>query len=402
VLLYRIAKKLEPNFANLRYTSKLKHTNHRKVKLGAAKKLLLTLAIVVGLIVVIVLFMYGYPVFGRRPSKEKVQKLSRSPQYVQGKFQNPVPTMMEMNLKTTLGILREFTKSAPNRRPATPLVMDSPLLQKDAETKVTWFGHSASLLTIDGKALLLDPMFGRAPSPFPWFGKGRYSGGLPFQVAELPVIDAVVLSHDHYDHLDYGSILKIKHKVNKFLVPLGVGGHLERWGVPPEKIAEYDWWDEFTYEGLTFACTPATHFSGRSMTDRGATLWCSWVIKGEQANVFFSGDSGYSSHFKAIGQKYGPFDVTLMECGQYDERWGDIHMLPEETVQAHMDVKGKLLIPIHWGAFTLALHDWFDPVERAVRAAAQQHVRIATPKIGQTVSLYAEEIPTTAWWKMRS
>lgn len=361
--------------------------------------MLLSLTIIVGIVVVIILFMFVYPVFGRQPSKEKAQLLSRSPQFVQGKFQNPMPTMKDMGLKTTLGILRDFAKSSPDRRPTKSLTMDKPSLQKDSQTKVTWFGHSASLLTIDGKALLLDPMFGRAASPFPWFGKGRYSGGLPFEIAQLPVIDAVVLSHDHYDHLDYGTILKIKHKVNKFLVPLGVAGHLERWGVPPEKIAEYDWWDEFTYEGLKFACTPAIHFSGRSMTDRGATLWCSWVIKGIQSSIFFSGDSGYSPHFKAIGQKYGPFDVTLMECGQYDERWADIHMQPEETVQAHMDVKGKLLIPIHWGAFTLALHDWFDPVERAAKAASRHQVRIATPKIGQTVSVHAPDLPTAVWWK---
>ncbi|WP_326114793.1 MBL fold metallo-hydrolase [Paenibacillus alginolyticus] len=316
-----------------------------------------------------------------------------------GKFQNPFPTMMNMGFGSTVGILLEFAKSSPNRRPMTHLAMETPNLAKDMETKVTWFGHSASLLTIDGKALLLDPMFGKAPSPFPWLGKGRYSGGLPFEIGQLPVIDAVVLSHDHYDHLDYGTIMKIKHKVNKFLVPLGVGGHLIRWGVQPEKIEEHDWWDEFTYEGLTLACTPATHFSGRSMTDRGASLWCSWVIKGKQSNIFFSGDSGYSSHFKEIGQKYGPFDLTLMECGQYDDRWSDIHMMPEETVQAHLDVKGKLMLPIHWGAFTLALHDWTDPIERAAKAAHAIKVSILTPKIGQTVHVNAADYPIETWWK---
>ena len=152
---------------------------------------------------------------------------------------------MNMGFGNTVGILLDIAKSSPNRRPMKQLAMETPNLTKDLETKVTWFGHSASLLTIDGKALLLDPMFGKAPSPFPWFGKGRYSGGLPFEIAQLPVIDAVILSHDHYDHLDYGSIMKIKHKVNKFFVPLGVGGHLIRWGVQPEKIEEYDWWDEF-------------------------------------------------------------------------------------------------------------------------------------------------------------
>ncbi|WP_373460391.1 MBL fold metallo-hydrolase [Paenibacillus sp. V4I7] len=356
-------------------------------------------SIVVGIMCVIVLFMNVYPVFGRKPSKEKARVFSRSSQYLNGKFENPVPTMMNMGFRNTVGILLDFAKSSPNRRPKTQFAMENPNLTKDLETKVTWFGHSASLLTIDGKALLLDPMFGKAPSPFPWFGKGRYSGGLPFEIAQLPVIDAVILSHDHYDHLDYGTIMKIKHKVNKFFVPLGVADHLIRWGVLPEKIEEYDWWEEFTFEGLTLACTPAIHFSGRSMTDRGATLWCSWVIKGKQAGIFFSGDSGYSPHFKEIGLKYGPFDLTLMECGQYDDRWSDIHMMPEETVQAHMDVKGELMIPIHWGAFTLALHDWTDPVERATRAAHASKVSIVTPKIGQTVIVNAADYPIETWWK---
>ncbi|MDD9267536.1 MBL fold metallo-hydrolase [Paenibacillus sp. GCM10023248] len=356
-------------------------------------------SIVAAVVVVVVLFMYMYPVFGRRPSTKKMQAFARSPQFKQGKFHNPVPTMMNMSFSTGMGILREFMKNTPNRRPSSPLRMDTPSFGKDTETQVTWFGHSASLLTIDGKSLLLDPMFGRAASPFPWFGKGRYSGGLPFDIVQLPVIDAVLLSHDHYDHLDYGSIMRIKHKVKKFLVPLGVGGHLMRWGIPPESIAEYDWWDELTYEGLSIACTPAIHFSGRSMTDRGATLWCSWVIKGNRSSVFFSGDSGYSPHFRAIGDKYGPFDVTLMECGQYDERWPDIHMMPEQTVQAHQDVRGKLLIPIHWAAFTLALHDWFDPVERATQAAHAKQLAVATPLIGQTVRVHGGQFPTAAWWK---
>ncbi|MEC0230930.1 MBL fold metallo-hydrolase [Paenibacillus alba] len=360
--------------------------------------LLIWIGIIVVFAGVVVLFMNVYPHFGRKPSKAKAKDLSRSVQYVNGKFENAVPTMMDMGFKTTVSILRDFIKSSPNRRPSSPPVMDVPSFSKDKETKVTWFGHSASLVTMDGKSLLLDPMFGKAPSPFPWFGKGRYSGGLPFEIAELPEIDAVLLSHDHYDHLDYGTIMKIKDKVGKFIVPLGVSSHLIRWGIQPGKIEEHDWWDEFTFEGLTLACTPATHFSGRSLTDRGATLWCSWVIAGVNSKIFFSGDSGYAPHFKAIGEKYGPFDLTLMECGQYDDRWSDIHMMPEETVQAHIDVKGKLMIPIHWGAFTLAVHDWNDSVSRAVRAAYANEVAIATPRMGQTIHVHAAEYPQAPWW----
>ncbi len=167
----------------------------------------------------------------------------------------------------------------------------------------------------------------------------------------------------------------------------------------PAKITEHDWWDEFEFEGLTLASAPARHFSGRSVGDRDTTLWCSWVIVGEQARIFFSGDSGYIPHFKEIGNKYGPFDLTLMECGQYDERWSGIHMMPEETVQAHLDVRGNVMIPIHWGAFTLALHDWTDPVERAARAARERNATLVTPRIGEVVRIGATELPSAAWWE---
>ena len=318
------------------------------------------------------------------------------------KFENQIPTDMTMGFKTTLGLFRDLLKGNPNRKPRVALPMEtmSPYRTQDAEpARVTWFGHSALLVEIEGKTLLLDPMFGRTPSPVPLFGSKRYSERMPVEIEELPPIDAVLLSHDHYDHLDAGSIKRLRGKVRQFFVPLGVGSHLKRWGVDPEKVREHNWWDESAFEGLKLACTPARHFSGRSLTDRNSTLWCSWVIAGERAKVYFSGDSGYGPHFKQIGDKYGPFDMTLMECGQYDERWAAIHMMPEETVQAHVDVRGDVMIPIHWAAFTLSLHDWTDPVERALRAAEERGIRIATPRIGETVAICAEEYPSSVWWR---
>lgn len=359
--------------------------------------------VVIALIVLIgFLVLRYYPALGGKSSKENHQLISQSINYSNGNFLNQTPTSMNMKLKDTLKILIDFIKGHPEGKPPKAIEVvpaTATSLLDNQHAIVRWFGHSAILLQLDGKTLFIDPMLGKAPSPFPLIGGKRYSKKLPIEIEELPVIDAVLISHDHYDHLDYGSILRLKSKVNQFFVPLGVAAHLERWGVEKERIKEVDWWDELEYEGIKLASAPARHFSGRSLGDRNTTLWCSWVIKGQQTSVFFSGDSGYGPHFKEIGNKYGPFDLTLMECGQYDQRWSAIHMMPEETVQAHLDVKGKLMIPIHWGAFTLALHSWTDPVERATKAAVQQNAAIATPRIGEAVMIGSSVYPRLAWWK---
>ena len=364
--------------------------------------MLILISVIAALIIAVYLVLNYYPAFGASQSKERRRQLSRSSQYASKKFINAIPTVMETSTSEKLKMLVQFVKGNPKARPGNPDVIE-PLSEayygQEQQPKLTWFGHSAALLQLDGQTLLLDPMFGAVPSPFPIIGGKRFSDKLPFEIEQLPMIDAVLISHDHYDHLDYGSIVKLKDKVKRFFVPLGVAPHLVKWGIEPSRIEEHDWWDEFSYEELKLACTPARHFSGRGLTDRDATLWCSWVIQGRAAKIFFSGDSGYGPHFKEIGDKYGPFDLTLMECGQYDERWAAIHMMPEETVQAHLDVRGKIMIPIHWGAFTLAMHDWTDPVERAMKAAKERNARISTPKIGETVFLQAAAYPSSAWWR---
>ena len=361
------------------------------------------LNILVILAVVVVLgyaVLNYYPAFGGKHSDKRKSLYVRSPHYRDGKFVNQVHTSWDTSFSSMVSMMRDFLKGNPERKPEAPLPMEtfSPSSKNGSGTEITWFGHSAFLLEIEGKTILFDPMFGKAPTPFPMRNQ-RYSRGLPFKIEELPDVDAVVLSHDHYDHLDYSSIMQLKGKVKQFITPLGVGAHLERWGIPSEKIQEHDWWNEFSFDGLQFACTPARHFSGRGLADRNSTLWCSWVIISQGTKIYFSGDGGYGAHFKEIGEKYGPFDLTLMECGQYDARWAAIHMLPEETVQAHQDVKGKLLIPVHWGAFTLSLHAWHEPVERAIRAAEEAGVDIAAPRIGETVSVGEKEFPKTAWWR---
>ena len=184
-----------------------------------------------------------------------------------------------------------------------------------------------------------------------------------------------------------------------FYVPIGLGAHLQRWGVKKTQITELDWWDKRTLDGFTFVCTPSRHFSGRTLTDRFATLWASWVIDTGDHRLFFSGDSGYGPHFAQIGKEYGPFDMTLLECGQYDRRWPNIHMTPEQTVEAHKDLRGKRMIPMHWGAFVLALHSWTEPVERVLKAAKKEHVHIVTPKIGEPVIVGSALYPAAQWWR---
>ncbi|MEL6650741.1 MAG: MBL fold metallo-hydrolase [Bacteroidota bacterium] len=310
---------------------------------------------------------------------------------------------LAIGIIVVFGVIR-FLRSDPSRQPGEPQPIESitseTLAQNpDSVTRVSWFGHSAFLLQIDGVNLLLDPMLGKTPSPHPWMGTKRYTDQLPINIEDLPHIDAVLISHDHYDHLDYESIVKLRDKVDAFFVPLGVGAHFVRWGVPEEKITEHNWWEESQFEGLTLACTPARHFSGRGLTDRMTTLWSSWVIIGQQDTIYFSGDSSYGPHFKEIGEKYGPFDFAMMECGQYNKMWKDVHMMPEETAQAGVDVKAKLLMPIHWGAFTLALHSWTDPIERVSKKAKELGLTITTPKIGEPIFLRKESFPTEPWWE---
>ncbi|WP_442950971.1 MBL fold metallo-hydrolase [Paenibacillus sp. GSMTC-2017] len=310
---------------------------------------------------------------------------------------------MTTNIKDMLPVAWEFVKGSPSRKPNAQLptvYLKKEDLQRPFHPRLIWFGHSAALLQMDELTILIDPMFGNAPSPVPFIGGKRFGRKLPMEPADFPHIDYVLISHDHYDHLDYNSIRALKTKVGHFIVPLGVGQHLRRWGVKPELITELNWWDEIELQGVKLACTPARHFSGRSMMDRDHTLWCSWTIHGKDARIFFCGDSGYGPHFKEIGERYGPFDLTMMECGQYDEKWAAIHMLPEQTVLAHEDVRGDVLLPIHWGSFTLALHDWDDPAKRVTKEAERRGVRITTPLIGESIAIGQGNYPRRRWWEI--
>lgn len=360
------------------------------------------LAIILFIVLIGVLFVNLSPEFGAKTSKEKKASYEQLDYFSEGKFANLIPTKMDMDLGKALKMIPEFFKNDSSRAPSFELPIVSrdslELVEDSIPTRLVWFGHSAFLLQIDGKNILIDPMLGEVPAPNPLLGKKRFFKDLPIEIEKLPQIDLIIISHDHYDHLDYGSIQKLKGKTKQFYVPLGVGAHFERWGVSPDQIHEMEWWEEADVAGLTLAFTPSRHFSGRGPNDRFSTLWGSWVIRGRKDNIYFSGDSGYGPHFKEIGDKYGPFDFAMMECGQYNRRWKEIHMVPEETALAGRDVKAKIIMPIHWAAFTLAMHSWTDPVERVTAKAKEINQPLFVPKIGEFIILKDSLRTKEEWW----
>lgn len=267
------------------------------------------------------------------------------------------------------------------------------------ETTLIWFGHSSYFIKMNGKTILIDPVFSERASPFQFIGKKAYPIQTPYTLVDFPeTIDLVIITHDHYDHLDSNTIQKLHTRVGRFYTSLGVGSHLEYWGVAPEKITEFDWWDTKTFKpGFEVVATPARHFSGRGLK-RNQTIWSSFVLKTDSASIYVGGDSGYDSAFTAIGEKYGPFDLALLECGQYNTMWPNIHMMPEEVAQAAIDLKAKVFMPVHWSKFTLALHRWKDPIERTTKAAEALGATVTTPMIGEPVVL-GNELPKKRWWE---
>lgn len=267
-----------------------------------------------------------------------------------------------------------------------------------ADDNSLWrLGHSTVLLKLAGKFWITDPVFTQRASPFGFAGPKRFHQ-TPITVEALPALEAVILSHDHYDHLDKETVRALAHKTRFFVTPLGVGQRLQGWGIADEKIRELDWWQSTRIDELQLTATPAQHFSGRSLSDRNSTLWASWVIDSPHNRIFFSGDSGYFAGFKAIGDHFGPFDITLIENGAYDKAWAGVHMQPEETLQAHRDLRGKWLLPIHNGTFDLALHAWHEPLERLTALAEAQQQNISTPRFGERIDI-SQPLASYAWWQ---
>jgi L-ascorbate metabolism protein UlaG (beta-lactamase superfamily) len=316
------------------------------------------------------------------------------------KFRNP-ERMQKMGWFKGLSIMLRFLFDKPKDtvpQQAIPVHALSRQQLLDAPDRSLYrLGHSTVLLKLHGGYWLTDPVFSERASPVQWAGPKRFHAA-PISIDELPPIKGVILSHDHYDHLDQAAVLALADKTEHFITPLGVGDILVKWGVPAAKVRQLNWWQSTRVEGVTLSCTPAQHFSGRGMFNRNQTLWCSWVIDDGASRVFFSGDSGYFKGFKEIGAKYGPFDLAMVETGAYDPQWPDVHMLPEESLQAHIDLGGKVMLPIHNGTFDLALHAWHDPFDRIAALAAERRLPIATPEIGQRLDIL-QPAAAGQWWR---
>lgn len=326
---------------------------------------------------------------------------TESPQRRDGKFRNLAPVSAgDISFTKSVRLAWQFAFDKPAHTvpegdiPVRPITREQLLAAPDAS--LFRLGHSTVLLKLRGEFWLTDPVFSDRASPFQWMGPKRFHQP-PISIEELPPIKGVILSHDHYDHLDQDAIQRLAAKTEHFLTPLGVGDRLIAWGIDAAKVSQRDWWQSVHVGGIEFVVTPAQHFSGRSLSDRDHTLWASWVILDRDLRIFFSGDTGYFDGFKAIGDKYGPFDVTLMETGAYDKQWPDVHMQPEQTLQAHQDLKGRWLLPIHNGTFDLALHTWHEPFDRISALAAQQGVNLATPAMGEMLQL-RQPHTGVAWW----
>jgi L-ascorbate metabolism protein UlaG (beta-lactamase superfamily) len=281
--------------------------------------------------------------------------------------------------------------------PVRPLTGATLAALDPAANHLVRLGHSSFLLKLRGKYWLIDPVFGERVSPFSFAGPKRFHP-TPLALAELPPIEGLILSHDHYDHLDVPTIEYLREKVARYFVPLGVGARLQEMGVAAQRIEEFDWWQSGSHAGVQLTAAPAQHFSGRGLTDRNRTLWSSWVIQSGNEKIFYSGDSGYFAGFKQIGERLGGFDIALMENGAYDSYWPSVHMTPEETVQAFQDVRGRLLYLVHNTTFDLAFHTWQDPLARVAALTEAKGLALATPEIGEVLTL-GRPRKNVLWWK---
>ena len=360
--------------------------------------------VVLAFLILSVTAILNSPSFGSRPDQQAKVSFEKSKQFnkefgiFENRRQSIIKEMKERNMSFKL--ITEWFRDGDDRIPSAPLPEVRPnlkeFLSSSKDLKIIWFGHSTFMLNMDGVIILVDPIFGKSAAPFDLL-VNRFQPPV-LSLEELPKIDYILISHDHYDHLDMTSTKFFSKKDIKFITPLGVGSHLKGWGIKEENITERDWWESVNFSGVEFIATPSQHFSGRSLTNNNETLWASWVLKSKEHSVYFSGDSGYDTHFKEIGEKYGPFDIAFLESGQYSKNWREVHMLPEEAALAYNELRAKRYFPVHWGMFKLSFHAWRDPIERLLTLSLKHDINLIVPMIGEIVNL-SDEKDLERWWE---
>ena len=362
-------------------------------------KVLVVLLVLAAMLVMSAVLVLQLPTFGGEMTGERLARMQRSPEYVDGRFTNQPP------YESTLALwqnIRDYAggqvRTPPFTIPVVPLVPGSLRLPPLAGLRAIWFGHATVLLEIDGVRIMTDPMLSQRASPFQFLGPERMHPP-PIALSQLEGIDAAVISHDHYDHLDMATVLQLARGGTHFFVGLGVGAHLARWGVPAMQIHDMDWWEKIDFKGIEIHATPARHYSGRKRMD-DSTLWTSWMLKSPAYAVYYSGDTGYGPHFSEIRQRLGAPDLALMKVGAYGHSWLDIHMDPESAVRAQHDLGSPFLLPVHWATFNLSYHAWAEPIERTLAAAKVQGVQVVTARVGEPFE-FGKPFDDTAWFRPR-
>jgi L-ascorbate metabolism protein UlaG (beta-lactamase superfamily) len=338
-----------------------------------------------------------WPPLGARARGARLERMSKSPEWTGSHFENPQPLLND-GWGSVTAMLNPDANVSPKSRPdVVPVEAGRFAAPPGSGLRVTWLGHSTIVLEIDGHRFLIDQVWSERAGPVAFAGPKRWFPP-PLALADVPPLDAVVLSHDHYDHLDYGTMIALRDRGLTFVAPLGIGAHLERWGVAPEHIVELDWWQSRAFGDLTLSATPARHASGRTLAfDNGATLWSGYAFVGDRHRVYYSGDTGLFPAMRTVGERLGPFDLTMIEVGQYNRAWPDWHLGPEQAVEAHLRVRGAVMLPVHWGLFALASHAWTEPIERALAAGRQVGAVVIAPRPGQSVEPTLDR-PQERWW----
>lgn len=360
------------------------------------------LYVLFSLVLLFVLAVYAFmlrPEFGKKPSGKWRELIENSPNFKDGQFQNLSPTPQLAEDTNMAKVLYKFAlQKNPRTKPKDKIPTEKTDLKNldPNENVLVWFGHSSYFLQVDGIKILVDPVFSGSASPVAGTTRS-FAGSDAYSVEDFPNIDLLLISHDHWDHLDYKTVLKLRPKVDTVLTGLGTGAHLKAWGYEASRVIEKDWYDSFTFRNATFHLTPARHFSGRGLKRNGA-IWTSFVMITDNRKIYLGGDSGFDTHFAEIGNKFGPFDLAILECGQYNPDWRYIHMLPSEIIPAAVNLKTKALLPVHWGKFSLAPHAWDEPIIKVSESIKGSDIALWTPMIGEIVNLDTPQ-RFREWWK---